>query len=291
MFTFWASIIAALIALIAQIMVLRLQKKVKKSEEIAKIKDRYSNPLLKASEELYNKINDVIKNRNNEFPLKAFENLSSYQMNIKTTIEIIESTRKIYLSQFIYLFARFFGAIELIKKEIGFMKLASDEETRKFHNCLKRAVAVLYSGRLLTGYKIKEDKEKNMKYHGRIIDGAQVLIGEAMISSNCNSYEIISFSEFCNKFVEDEKFRKTLLPITRLIEDLEENVLEDTNIENVDFRWTKLVIFSSYLRNLIINIDSESVVKLLPETEEYENSIIKNNEQILKNIKSFEHGH
>lgn len=291
MLTLWASIIAALIALIAQIMVLRLQRRVKKSEEIAKIKERYSNPLLKASEELYNKINDVIKNRNNEFPLKAFQNLSSYQMNIKTTIEIIESTRKIYLTQFIYLFARFFGAIELIKKEIGFIKLTSDEETREFHKYLKRAVAVLYSGRLLTGFKIKEDKEKNMKYHGRIIDGGQVLIGESMIFQNGTSFELISFSNFCNKFIVDEKFRKTLLPIIRLIENLKEDVLENENNEEVDFRWTKLIIFASYLRKLINNIDTELVVKLLPETEKYESLIISNNKQILENIKSFEFGH
>jgi len=291
MFAFWASIIAAFIALGSQVMVLLLLRRIKKSEKISKLKEKYSNPLLKASEELYNKINDVIKNRNQEFPLSAFHNLSSYQMDIKTTIEIIQSTRKIYLAQFIYLFARFFGAVELIKRELGFVKLASDKETREFHKYLKRVVASLYSGRLLKGYKIKEDNEKNMKFHGRIIDGAQVLIGESMISINKSSYELISFSGFCNKYVSDEEFKKTLFPIIRFLEDIKETVLTDSRNEEVDFRWTKLIIFASYLRKLIKQMDTESVVKLLPEIEEYENIILYKNKIILDNIKAFEFGH
>jgi len=239
MYTLIASIIAALIALFAQISVIRLQRKVKKSEEIAKIKERYSNPLLKASEELYNKINDVIKNRKKDFPLCAFENLSSKINNFQNIGDIFESANNIYLTQFLYLFARFFGAIELIKKELGFIKLASAEETQIFHKYLKRTVAVFYSGRFHTGFKII--KNKNMKYHGRIIDGAQVLIGETMISTLHNSFELISFTNFCKKLVKEQEFKKTFLPIITFLDTLKDIEIKDSAKDEVDFRWIKLI--------------------------------------------------
>ena len=286
MYTLIASIIAALIALFAQISVIRLQRKVKKSEEIAKIKERYSNPLLKASEELYNKINDVIKNRKKDFPLCAFENLSSKINNFQNIGDIFESANNIYLTQFLYLFARFFGAIELIKKELGFIKLASAEETQIFHKYLKRTVAVFYSGRFHTGFKII--KNKNMKYHGRIIDGAQVLIGETMISTLHNSFELISFTNFCKKLVKEQEFKKTFLPIITFLDTLKDIEIKDSAKDEVDFRWIKLIIFASNLRKLIKQIDTASVVKLLPETEKYEKETLSKSLQVSKNIIEFE---
>lgn len=80
-------------------------------------------------------------------------------------------------------------------------------------------------------------------------------------------------------------------PIIRLLEDLEETVLTDSKNEEVDFRWTKLMIFAFYLRKLIKQIDTESVVKILPEIEEYENIIFDKNKIILDNIRAFEIGH
>ena len=286
MFTVIASIIAAAIALVAQIMVMRLHRKVKKSEDIAKIKERYSNPLLKASEELYNKINDIVKNRKKDYPLHAFENLTSKLNDIQNISDIFESANNIYLSQIIYLFARFFGAIELIKKQLGFIKLASDEETQVFHKSLKRAAAVFYSGRFHSGFKIIKDK--NMKYHGRIIDGAQVLIGETMILKSQDSFELITFTDFCKKLVIEQEFKKILLPIIIFLDNLKDIEINYDDKKEVDFRWTKLIIFASNLRSLIKQIDTSSVVELLPETEKYEKEILKKSTQVSKNIIEFE---
>jgi len=253
------------------------------------------------------KINDVYKNsllvKEGKFSFvfdRAFPKLESIIDKISTKVEITSDLDNIYRIGFLYLFSQFFGSIEIIKKEFGFLKFATNEETKKLSFGLQQTIAVLFSGRLRERIAIYKPNGEPLRYSGIITENTQTLIGELMLTEKDKS-KTISLNEFCEKIATDKEFRTCLHPLIQFFDDLKvvENlkIKDEKNREKYettkedDFRWTALIIFACYLRGLVNKIDVINVAKLLPNIEKSlkdENIYLKSNEQLSENIKNFE---
>jgi hypothetical protein len=261
-----------------------LIRRVKQLEEVDRLKRRYSTPLLKSAEELYNKLNDMVKNR--ERVLGQFGKLPAIVVNeINSIGDVLSSRTKIYLTSILYLFARYFANVEAIKKDLGLLQLASDKETRALQSRLKQSTAVFFSGRLHRGIDIRVPDRSI--FEGSILEGAQVLIGESMLNKVEGSHECISYYEFCHKIGTDEDFRQSLSPLLHLLSNLESSDIDYSNASGVDFRWAKLILFGSFLRELVKEIDTAEVITLLPEFEEYEQKHLMVQEVVQNNLRYF----
>jgi hypothetical protein len=292
--TIIAAIPGALIAAVSQIMqsyngkkaqheIEHLKAKITELTEIDKLKKRYSIPLLKSAEELYNRLNDLIAYSHRS--LSYFKELPSSIAEIRSLGEILSSPSKIYLTSTLYFFARYFGSVEALKKDIGLLRLASDVETKAFHLRLRQTVAVFFSGRL--HYKIRIRQDDRLKHEGRILEGAQILIGEMMLRQKQGLHQCISFHEFCSKIATDQDFRLCLSPLLNLLSGLKDTFDTDLNSSEIDFRWTKFIIFSSFLRNLIEQIDDAKVVNLLPEMQQYAQKYFGKHKALIERIDYF----
>jgi len=282
-----AAIIAAVVAAKAQQGVERMKVQFRHFEEIETLKRRYSTPLLKSAEELYNKLNDVVRNRFRT--CRYFTKLPDSIVNIRSIGDVLSSDTTVYLASVLYLFARYFASIEAIKKDVGLLQLASDEETRALQRRLRQTVAVFFSGRSLKDFKIRE--AHSLKYRGVIMEGAQVLIGESMLIEKDGTHECISFYEFCSKIATDKDFRQCLSPLFNFLGGLQEVRGITYESDDIDFRWPKLIIFASFLRELIRQIDIAKVMTLLPELEQYEQKYIAEHDDIRKNLEGFRVAH
>lgn len=291
---FVTAVIAAIIAAASQIMLFQFRNRAEKElehlraqfrrlEEIDKLKKRYSMPLLKSAEELYNKLNDVVNNR--DFVLHYLEKLPGKVVDIRSMGDVLSSATSIYLTSILYLFARYFASVEAIKKDVGLLQLATEEETKALQLRLRQTVAVFFSGRLHNNFKIRQ--EHRLKYEGRILEGAQVLIGESMLREQNGLHECISYYEFCHKIAGDEDFRQCLSPLLGFLSGLEEVSGINSESSDVDFRWAKLIVFASFLRKLVEQIDSAKVVMLLPELKEYGQNYLAEHRELQENIQYF----
>jgi hypothetical protein len=291
---FVTAVIAAIIAAVSQIMLFQFRSRAEKEleylrvqfkqfEEIDKLKRRYSTPLLKSAEELYNKLNDVVRNRDRV--LRYFEKLPGSVVDIRSMSDVLSSATSIYLTNILYLFARYFASVEAIKKDVGLLQLATEEETKALQLRLRQTVAVFFSGRLHHNFTIRQPHR--LKYEGRILEGAQVLIGESMLKEENGLHECVSYYEFCHKIASDEDFRQCLSPLLDFLSGLEEVSGIDSESPDVDFRWVKLIVFASLLRSLVEQIDSAKVVTLLPELKEYEQNYLAGHRGLQENIQYF----
>lgn len=88
----------------------------------------------------------------------------------------------------------------------------------------------------------------------------------------------------------DIDFRQCLSPVVSFLDDLEETDRIDPNSPS-DFRWTKLIMFASFLRKLVEHMDSSKSLALLPELEKYEREYLERNVILLHNIERFKRAH
>ena len=281
--TIIAGVIAAMIATVTSLLI---QYRLRQHEETDKLQKGYLTPLLISAWELYNKLNDVVKNRTRV--LSYFNGLSSTMNNVNSLGDVLSTPTMIYLSSVLYLFARYFANVEAIKKDVGLLQLMNDKETRALQLRLRQTVAVFFSGRLHEGFSILSDNR--LRYQGTILEGEQVLVGELMLKQERGLHRCISFYEFCHKITNDTDFRQSLSPIVSFLGDLEENCRVDPKSPS-DFRWAKLILFTLFLRKLVEHIDKSKALALLPELEKYEQEYLEQNEKIRENIKYFRKAH
>ena len=213
--TIIAGVIAAMIATVTSLLI---QYRLRQHEETDKLQKGYLTPLLISAWELYNKLNDVVKNRTRV--LSYFNGLSSTMNNVNSLGDVLSTPTMIYLSSVLYLFARYFANVEAIKKDVGLLQLMNDKETRALQLRLRQTVAVFFSGRLHEGFSILSDNR--LRYQGTILEGEQVLVGELMLKQERGLHRCISFYEFCHKITNDTDFRQSLSPIVSFLGDLEE---------------------------------------------------------------------
>lgn len=289
-----STLAVALLAMVTQFMLLRFKKKAEQElehlrnefqrlQESAELKKQYSMPLLKASEDLYNKLNGILGKGKTDY---------RYLKNLPTEIDSLESVGNIrgsvqatYLTSVLYQFVRFWACIEAIRRDIGIIKLSSRKRTRDLHARTRQVVAVFPSGRLHKGLTVRPDDPS--RYKGLILEGAQILIAESVLIEGLRPSKCISYTQFCEKLVGDEDFRKSLLPLMQLLGNLVKVEKFDEDTGKLDFRWSKLLIFSKFLRELISALDEDEVVSLLKELEAAVAEHLRSNEILDKNLKYF----
>jgi hypothetical protein len=289
-----STVAVALLATVTQIMLSRFKRSaeqeiehlrddLRRIQESAKLRRQYSTPFLKASEDLYNKLNDIVSNRHRV--LSYLEGLPSTINSLSSVGDILRSPKATYLTSMLYQFARFWASIEAIKKDFGVIELASQTETKALHARIRQTVAVFPSGRLHRGLNI--NSENRLKYEGRILGGAQVLIAESILAKDRQASECISYYEFCQKLVTDKDFRESLSPLIDLLGDLKEATSIDSTTKSLDFRWAKIIVFGSVLRDLIEVLDGARIVSLLPEFKDYEEKYLNANQTLKQNLLYF----
>ena len=288
-----ATLSVALLATVTQIMLSRFKKRaeheleqvradLQRLQESERLRRQYFTPLLKTSEELYNKLNDFVANSERSLPL-----LCGYREKInslKSIKEVICTPPATYLTSILYQFAKFWACIEAIKRDFGIMELSSGDESRAFYCRIRQTAAVFSSGRLHHGIRINESDI--LRFEGRILGGAQVLIGESILSKDRNGSECLFYYEFCRRLVTDEEFKNGFSPLINFLEDLKICAIDDKNTE-FDFRWAKVVIFGFFLRGLVEELDSANIVSLLPEFQKYESIFLENSKILKENINYF----
>lgn len=164
--------------------------------------------------------------------------------------------------------------------------LTSDDDNKVLQNRLKRSFAVFPSGRLHKGLLIL--KKNRVKYEGRILNGATTLMAETVLRDNREGLDCITFREFCTKVASDQEFRLCLTPLLNFLDGLNEIPLIDSSPKEIDFRWAKLIMFGSYLRDFIKSLDRYKLVTLLPEFELYEQDFLSKNPLLSQNRIHFE---
>jgi len=282
------SVLAAAFGVFNQVMIRRSQVELERLRPLLEHKRLYSTPLLKSAEELYNKINDVVKEPQRS--LGYFQGLSQRVEEIRSVGDLASSATVVYVTHVLYLLARFFASIEAIKKDLGLLELASDKKTREFQQSTRRPVAVFFSGRLHDKVRIRS--KDRLRYEGRILEPAQVLIGESVLKEVNGSHQCISYLEFCRQLASDEDFRRWMKPLVDFLGDLEEvSGINYLQASDVDFRWAKLILFAHYLREMIEQMDSQKVTILLPELENYEQEYLKTHRDLADNMKLVEEGY
>lgn len=262
----------------------RLKSDLQQLQESIHLRKEYSNPLLKSAEELYNKLNDIVNHRKRT--LGYFNNLSNTILSISSVGDVLESARLTYLTNVFYNFVQFWASAEAIKKDLGLFELSSEKESKDLQSRLKRTLAIFPTGRLHKGLRIRKDHR--MKYEGRILSGAATLMAEAILRDDRNGLECITFYEFCIKVAKDPEFRVCLTPLMKFLDGLEEIPTIDPAKDEIDFRWAKLLIFGSHLRDLIQTLDRFKLVTLLPEFELYETDFLESNPILVQNQAEFE---
>lgn len=112
--------------------------------EDMQLRRQYANPFLKSAEDLYNKLNYIVKNKNQV--LGYFYNLSVNISTIKSFGEILSSAHDIYLTNVFYVFVQFWAYAETIKKDFGLFDLLSEDDNKQLQIALKRCFSVFPTG-------------------------------------------------------------------------------------------------------------------------------------------------
>lgn len=113
-------------------------------------------------------------------------------------------------------------------------------------------------------------------------------MSEIVLQDNRNGLECITYREFCTKIITDTEFRICLTPLLNFLDGLEGVQALDIETKEIDFRWAKLIMFGSYLRDLIISLDKFNLTTLLPELKSYEMEYLKENPTLVANRSKFE---
>jgi len=239
---------------------------------------------MRACESLYNKINDIIKHRDRV--LRYFQGLSDRLDSITSSGDIVKSAQLTYLTTVLYQFCEFWAATEAIRKDLRLIEFSSAEQTTEFYLRLRQTLAVFPSGRLHRHLKVEESML--LKYEGRILSGATTIISECILQDDRDGLQFMPLCTFCSQIASDQEFQACLSPLVQFLEDLVEYTQYDEQNTAVDFRWAKLILFSSYLRKLILVLDDTNSIALLPELEEYERVLVESNPKLAENIAFFE---
>ena len=197
------TLISSIIALVTALLVARKQAKqqfqklvdestIKRKERLKEIVDKYSRPILLAASDLQDRL----------WHLTQREATSS-SILLEADIDQEKSprwtmTRKHYLASTLFLFARYFAWVEILRQEVQFLEFGLQDkqnETRQFFEKLKSV------DRILSSTEIQNDEIETDR---QIFQLQQALIGQLMIKQGQNGVSCINFAEFVENF--DSKF-------------------------------------------------------------------------------------
>ncbi len=217
--------------------------------EKQKIK-KYSYPLLQAANDVELRIENILTKgvQNNWLDSKIVNDIKNNKGFLE---DPYDGVGYFYLST-IYLFARYFAWLEILKREIGYLETSiKDKKSKVFFEIIHKITnSFRYVG--LWDFKNVTDCVKLYRH-------IQSAIGEIMIKKDSQDIECITFQEFIQKYKskESDVFRFWLASLSKYFENLVE--LTDDKFENLDnlkdYRIYRLIAIQFWVYRLINFLD------------------------------------
>ncbi len=197
-------------------------------QEAEKVISKFRDPLLQAAYELQSRIYNILK--------QSF--LSTYYSNGSGPEKeyAVENT--------VFLIAQFLGWTELIRQEIRFLDLGSDEETRQLRSLQDSMYTLLQTDRFGKGF--------------RLFAGEQRAIGELMIDRTAELPRCIGFAAFLKDRNQDvhhwlDPLREDVKKMAANVQPFEERLvsIQRSLVDLLDFLDPKCVYFPGNSRGKI----------------------------------------
>lgn len=240
--------------------------------------DKALATLLKSSEELHNQINEFYIKRN-KIP-EYFRDIKKNFLRIRETSDFLYSEKDLYSIWTIYLFGKFFASSKIFRDFTNKIP-AQKDHLRKISRKLNQVTATLYSPELLGD---GNEGQRDIK----VMQAIQDYLGGSMLEEKYNDWEIFSFYDFSLIVTQYENFRKAFAPFLDFLEELNPNVeFEEKDDADVDLRWLRLIIFGSFLRELILEINDQQESLLRNEIKNARDRSIENGWIDYQNIELF----
>lgn len=261
----FSGVLASSITLAGQWFIKKRDKESSLSEKRENEIRNYLYPLMNSCLELDGRISKIIFALDKDWLNGDF--LKLIQQNDENSFIKNPKNKGYFLISSIYLFANFFGCVELIKRTLG-----STTSLSKRNNIYTFDPNITRLSKLFQ-YKELFDKflEESGKSKSDVMDSCylhkqfQYSIGELMIENENGSYGIKSFRTFLNEYRTNENFRFWFLPLEYLLSDLT-NFPKDMSIEKQvldknDIRPLRLMAIRYWCRKLMRDISEEIDIK------------------------------
>lgn len=229
------AIVSATISIYGQIRVARLSDQLAKKREAesreaqtAALMSKYRDPLLRAVTDLQSRLFNIHRHR----ILQNFEQRSLSEQNY-----LINNT--------LYVFAEYFGWVEILRREIQFLDLGDLELNRRLTELLVNITKAFGTNRF--------NGQENFDPTFKLFNGEQRAIGEIMMKSRFTDkmlgYECIGYAEFVQKMNNPD----FACWFTKLREDIDV-IIKESKISS-----DRLVLIHSRLIDLLDFLDPHCI--------------------------------
>lgn len=229
------AVMSAIMSIYGQIRITHLSDKLAKKREIearqlqtTELMSKYRDPLLRSATDLQSRLFNVCQNR----ILEEFD-----QKDL--------SEQKYILSNTLYVFAEYFGWVEILRREVQFLDLGDFELNRHLSELLVNITKAFGTSRF--------NKQPTYDPTLQLFNGEQRAIGEIMMiprsPDRSLGYECIGYAAFIQKMA-DPDFEQWFLK-------LREHLNQMVNSQKTD--WHRLMLIHSRLIDLIDFLDPQHV--------------------------------
>ncbi len=168
------------------------KRKATKEEMVEELMSRYREPLLRAAFDLQSRIYNIIKQ----------------QFMVRYGAEGREHERQYALDNTVFLFAEYFGWVEILRRDVQFLDLGDVERNRLLVERLEKIGDVFASDRHIQDVRF------------RTFRGEQRALGELMIvdqrtGDGGNRRQCMGYAQFRTRLRDDESFAEWFRPLCR----------------------------------------------------------------------------
>ncbi len=252
-----------------------LPASMKRRQRIEEKVRRYSYPLLQAASDVELRIQNILDKGVQTNWLRS-DVITKLEKGEGFLADPCKGIGYFFLST-VYVFARYFAWVEILKREAGFLEFPREKESMGFYGVLHRINNAFRYTELWQSNKEKKDCTALYRH-------IQSAIGEIMIIERNKELDCISFREFVDKYTDNknERFRFWLRNLMSYFEDL--SGIDISNINQVldergEYRIIRLVAVQYWFFKLIQHLDpkfekvqyrneqhAQSILNLIPDS-------------------------
>jgi hypothetical protein len=214
---FLAALLSALLAFFTALFVsrwetqreitkLREEAKIKQQLDLASIVKKYSSPILLAAADLQDRLWHLTQNQ-----AKASSPILLEQEASRQKSSLWPMTRRHYLTGTLYLFARYFAWVEILRREVQFLDFGATELTERFSKKLKDVE------RALAETDLQQFSTVEIKADRQIFQLQQVMIGQLLMVDNDDGLFCLSYADFMERFDDPFSTQDDFVALTDLV--------------------------------------------------------------------------
>jgi len=241
-------------AIVKYLFEVSLPQSIKRKQRIEEKVRKYSYPLLQAANDVELRIQNVLNKgiRTNWLKSSVIKELECGGGFLKDPCEGIGY---FFLST-VYVFARYFAWLEILKREAGFLDFPQGKESMGFYGILHR---INNAFRYTELWQLK-DKKQHVKDCAKLYRHVQSAIGEIMIIERNKELDCLSFKEFVDRYTDSSnaRFRFWLRNLMSYFEDLADidiAKIDQVLTEKREYRIIRLVALQYWYFKLIQFLD------------------------------------